>query len=58
MIIFILLITIYNESILKPTLLLFNSLQCKTHVTCIFPNLCFFFHSLYYAKTADTCILL
>ena len=31
-----------NESILKPTLLSFNILPCKTHVARIFPNFVFF----------------
>jgi len=53
MILLILLITMLNESILEPTLLSFNTVQCKTHVACIFPNFCFFFQSLHYAKTAD-----
>ena len=30
--------TILNESILEPTLLSFNIVQYKTHVTCSFPN--------------------
>ena len=48
----------FSESILEPNLLSFNILQRKTHFTCIFQNFCFLFQSLYYAKTADTGILL
>ena len=38
MILLILLITMFSESILGPTLLLLYTVQCKTHVTCKFPS--------------------
>jgi len=54
MILFILLLTIFNESILEPTIMSFKIVQFKTYVTCSVPSFTFIFRSLYYAKTADT----
>jgi len=42
----------FNESILELTPLSFYIMQCKTDVTCIFPNFCFLIQSLHYVKTA------
>ena len=38
MILLLLLITMFKESILESTLLSFYIVQCKTHVTCSFPS--------------------
>ena len=40
----------FNKSILEPTLFSFNILQCKTDVTCSFPNFCSLFQSLQHVK--------